>query len=49
MIEKPKQIYVMRLERENDVGSLKRKQAPKNIKKINKPHLIKRGLHDGNN
>ena len=30
-----KQIYVMRLERENDVGSLK------NIKKSNKPHLVK--------
>ena len=44
-----KQIYVMRLERENDVGSLNRKQAPKNIKKSNKPHLIKRGLHDGDN
>ena len=37
-----KQIYVMRLERKNDVGSLNRKQAPKNIKKSNKPHLIKR-------
>ena len=41
--------YVMRLERENDVGSLNRKQALKNIKKSNKPHLIKRGLHDGDN
>ena len=44
-----KQIYVMRLERKNDVGSLNRKPAPKNIKKSNKPHLIKRGLHDGDN
>ena len=34
-----KQIYVMRLERENDVGSLNR--ALKNIKKSNKPHLVK--------
>lgn len=44
-----KQIYVMRLERKNDVGSLNREQAPKKIKKSNKPHLIKRGLHDGDN
>lgn len=36
-----KQIYVMRLERKNDVGSLNRKPVPKNIKKSNKPHLIK--------
>lgn len=36
-----KQIYVMRLERENDVGLLNSKQAPKNIKKSNKPHLVK--------
>ena len=36
-----KQIYVMRLERENDVGSLNREQAPNKIKKSNKPHLIK--------
>lgn len=36
-----KQIYVMRLERENDVGSLNRKHTPKNIKKSNQPHIVK--------
>ena len=36
-----KQIYVMRLERKNDVGSLNRKHTPKNIKKSNQPHIVK--------